>query len=94
MKKTILSFALFISLTSLSAQTKKIAHRSHSGKNETFRLKSSGDNFGLAPGNTTKPVKDPNTKKTDNTNHATSVNKNSSNQKSKKDSIPEKKKKK
>ena len=60
---------LFIALISFS-QTKRIAHRSHSGKDNTFSILAGADNFGLpVPDsvktknknknkNKTKPVKD------------------------------------
>jgi len=45
--KKILLFALVLSLSfHLQAQTKRIAHRSHSGKNSTLVM-NTGDNFGL-----------------------------------------------
>jgi hypothetical protein len=45
--KKILLLALIISVSSpLFAQTKRIAHRSHSGKNSTLVM-TTGDNFGL-----------------------------------------------
>ena len=45
--KKILLFVLIISVSPrLFAQTKRIAHRSHSGKNSTLVM-TTGDNFGL-----------------------------------------------
>jgi hypothetical protein len=64
-----LSCFLFIAMVAFS-QTKRVAHRSHSGKNNTFSVIGSTDNFGLpVPDsvktktknknkNKTKPVKD------------------------------------
>lgn len=54
MKKSLITFAviLFISVSSF-AQTKLIAHRSHSGSNATFSA-AGLDNFGLPPGKVEK----------------------------------------
>lgn len=47
MKRTVILAALcFMGASSLLAQTKKIAHRSHSGKNSTL-IFTTEDNFGL-----------------------------------------------
>lgn len=48
MKKTALFLLLAFFSLALQAQTKRIAHRSHSGKNHTL-LMNTGDNFGLPP---------------------------------------------
>lgn len=48
MKPAILFFALILSTSSLFAQTKKIAHRSHSGSDKTFITKGNS-NFGITP---------------------------------------------
>jgi hypothetical protein len=53
MKQLILFVALMLASVLAFAQTKRIAHRSHSGKDHTFRLLG-GDNFGLPE---KKPVK-------------------------------------
>jgi hypothetical protein len=48
MKPSFLLLAIGISISSLFAQTKKIAHRSHSGSNKTFTTKGES-NFGATP---------------------------------------------
>jgi hypothetical protein len=45
-----------ISLLSFS-QTKRIAHRSHSGTDKTFTITASADNFGLPVPDSTKKIK-------------------------------------
>ena len=48
MKKIFLfSFGLCVIAASASAQTKRIAHRSHSGSAATFRPTAGPDNFGI-----------------------------------------------
>ena len=52
MKKALLLGVLFTASVNVFSQTKKIAHRSHSGKNSTLIL-TTEDNFGL-PNNAKK----------------------------------------
>ena len=64
MKKLTLLLAAAIAFgSSAFAQTKKIAHRSHSGKNSSFTVSEEG-NFGLPSDYKSKAVKDSSTKKT------------------------------
>jgi len=56
-KHLFLAVSLAAMCTVSSAQTKRIAHRSHSGSNISFSTKGT-DNFGLPPESRRKPVKD------------------------------------
>lgn len=67
MKKLILVFIVVSAFTlNVSAQTKKIAHRSHSGKNRSFTINGE-DNFGGPGPSAHKPkvITDSNTKTKD-----------------------------
>jgi hypothetical protein len=65
MKKILLLSAfVFISIISFS-QTKRIAHRSHSGKDKSFNIAAGTDNFGLpVPDSTKTKIKNKNKNKT------------------------------
>lgn len=49
-KLLLLSTLLLVFGSAASAQTKRIAHRSHSGSNATFSMNEGDDNYGLPPG--------------------------------------------
>lgn len=57
--KTLTLLLFFVTAASLSAQTKQIAHRSHSGTSATFVLSATPDNLGL--GFNYEPYQEPDT---------------------------------
>ena len=63
--KNLIALVAFGALFNSAAfsQTKKIAHRSHSGKNTTFKIDGE-DNFGLPSNSGNKTAKDTGAKKT------------------------------
>lgn len=64
MKKMLLLLAFAFAAMTAFSQTKRIAHRSHSGIDNTFRLFASSDNFGNPiPDEVKKKVKSPAPKK-------------------------------